>query len=92
VDARLLVLPWGEEGAYAQSRGHAVCFATVRRPPEVLDTLGAGDVFNAALIDGLLAGLDPPALLARANALAGRKCGMRGMDGLAADARAAGLL
>lgn len=91
-DARLLVLPWGEDGAYAQSRGGALCFEPARTPPRVRDTLGAGDAFNAGLIDGLLAGLDPPVLLARANALAGHKCGMPGMNGIVASARASGVL
>lgn len=91
-DARLLVLPWGEEGAYAQTRGAPVCFAPACEPSRVRDTLGAGDVFNAALIDGLLAGLDTGALLARCNGLAGFKCGLVGFDGLVADARSAGIL
>jgi ketohexokinase len=90
--ARLLVLPWGRDGAYAQERGGDVRFACARPPPIVTDTLGAGDVFNAALIDGLLAGLDTGELLARANGLAGHKCGLKGLDGLVASARRAGLL
>jgi ketohexokinase len=91
-DARLLVLPWGEEGAYAQARGEDLCFAPARPPPEVRDTLGAGDVFNAALVDGLLAELSVPELLLRCNLLAGHKCGMMGLDGLVAGARGAGIL
>lgn len=90
--ARLLVLPWGEEGAYAQTRGGPVCFSPAFEPSQVRDTLGAGDVFNAALIDGLLAGLDPRVLLARCNGLAGYKCGLPGFDGLVAGARGAGIL
>jgi len=91
-NARLLVLPWGEEGAYAQSRGGEVCFAPPHKPPKVRDTLGAGDVFNAALVDGLLAGLALPDLLARCNKLAGHKCGRMGLDDLVASAREAGVL
>lgn len=91
-DAGLLILPWGEEGAYAQSRGGEICFAPAHRPPLVRDTLGAGDVFNAAAVDGLLAGFAPPALLDHCNALAGHKCGVLGLDGLVASAHEAGLL
>ena len=91
-DAELLILPWGEEGAYAQPRTGGVCFAPAHRPPKVRDTLGAGDVFNAAVVDGLLAGLAPPALLERCNALAGHKCGMLGLDDLVTSARQAGVL
>jgi len=91
-DAELLILPWGEVGAYAQPRVGEICFAPAHKPPRVRDTLGAGDVFNAAVIDGLLAGLAPPALLDHCNALAGHKCGLLGLDDLVTSARAAGVL
>lgn len=90
--ASLLILAWGADGAYAQARGGGLCRAPAYAPPRVADTLGAGDLFNAAVIDGLLAGLDLPALLARATRLAGHKCGLVGLDGVVASARAAGLL
>lgn len=91
-EAKLLVLAWGEGGAYGWPRGGDVCFVPAYIPPRIRDTLAAGDVFNAGLIDGLLAGLSPRELLSRANKLAGHKCGMRGMDGVVSSARAAGLL
>jgi ketohexokinase len=90
--ARLLVLPWGAAGAYAQARDGQVLFAPACRPPQVRDTLGAGDVFNAAAIDGLLRGLGLDEVLIRANRLAGHKCGLDGLNGVVASARAAGLL
>jgi ketohexokinase len=100
-DARLCLLPWGADGAYGLAAGGAEpVFAPAWAPAAVRDSLAAGDVFNAAVIDGLLewglqaaatdAGLS--ALLARANRLAGHKCGRDGLDGLVASARAAGLL
>lgn len=88
--AECLFLPWGASGAYGQARQGPLHFAPARVPAAVVDTLGAGDVFNAALIDGLLAGLGLEALLARATALAGHKCGRQGLTGLVASARAAG--
>lgn len=88
--AELLILPWGEVGAYGQARQGPLCFAPAHAPPLLVDTLGAGDAFNAAIIDGLLAGLSLEPLLARATGLAGRKCGQRGYGGLVASARAAG--
>jgi ketohexokinase len=90
--AELLCLPWGAEGAYAQFRDGRPVFAPAHAPAVVRDTLGAGDVFNAAIIDGVLAGLSLSALLARANRLAGHKCGQLGLQGVVASARAAGLL
>ncbi|KAA6185407.1 ketohexokinase [Thiohalocapsa marina] len=67
-------------------------FAPAHRPPAVVDTLAAGDVFNAAAIDGLLRGLELPVLLSWANRLAGYRCGRQGLDGLVAGAAAEGLL
>lgn len=90
--ADLLLLPWGAAGAYGQARGTPPCFAPGHPPLEVMETLGAGDVFNAAAIDGMLSGMDLDQLLARANRLAGHKCGRRGLDGVAQGAREAGLL
>jgi ketohexokinase len=105
-DARLCLLPWGAAGAYALATGSAApVFAPAQPPAALRDSLAAGDVFNAAVIDGLLAlgqgrgGLAAAAaagdgalaaLLARANRLAGLKCGRDGLDGLGAAARAAG--
>ncbi|WP_295541700.1 PfkB family carbohydrate kinase [uncultured Thiohalocapsa sp.] len=102
--ARLCLLPWGSAGAYALAAGAAApVFAPAQAPAALRDSLAAGDVFNAAIIDALLArgggrkGLDTAvddaalaALLARANRLAGCKCGRDGLDGLVAAARAAG--
>ena len=91
-DARLLVLPWGEDGAYAQASDGDIYHSPAHRPKQVRDTLGAGDVFNAALIDGLLSELPLPVLLARCTALAGHKCGLMGLDALVESAHGAGVL
>lgn len=99
-DAALCLLPWGAQGAYGLARGGAVVFAPAHPPAVLHDSLAAGDVFNAAIIDGLMASgvrsvadvgsADLRALLERANRLAGCKCGMKGLDGLAAAARGSG--
>lgn len=88
--AALVILPWGAEGAYATGDGGARYRAPAYAPAALVDTLAAGDVFNAAVIDGLLAGRGLPELIERANRLAGLKCGRRGLAGLVAEARAAG--
>lgn len=90
VSAELLFLAWGEGGAYGQARGGPVQHARSYAPSRVVDTLGAGDVFNSALIDGLLAGTALDALLERANRLAGHKCGRRGLHRLVVSARSEG--
>ncbi|MGB5832248.1 MAG: PfkB family carbohydrate kinase [Thiohalocapsa sp.] len=92
--AELCVLPWGADGAYGiwGEGGGEIVFAPAHAPAVLADTLAAGDVFNAALIDGLLHGLALPALLARANRIAGHKCGRHGLDGLVDSALHTGLL
>lgn len=58
--ARLVVVTKGAAGAEVyRSQGH---FEVAAKPAQVVDTVGAGDTFNA----GLLAGLDRDGLLTRA--------------------------
>ncbi len=88
--AGLLVLGWGAEGAWLLVRGGQPRFVPAAAPARVVDTLGAGDVLNAGLIDALIRGLAPEAALTAAVRLAGIKCARVGLDGLAAAARAQG--
>jgi ketohexokinase len=81
---KYLFCSWGETGAAAVSPDGVEHHCAAALPPSVVETLGAGDVFNAGVIDGLLRGLELGEVLAAACALAGRKCGQRGFDGLAA--------
>lgn len=77
--ASRLVCAWGEAGAWAvdgQVEYHSPAFAPVR----VVDTLGAGDTFNAGMIDALVRDQDLPAALEQACRLAGQKCGHHGLD------------
>lgn len=90
-DARLMVLGWGAAGAWLLVRGEPPLHLPARRPERVVDSLGAGDVLNAGMIDGLVRGLSPADALARAVALAGLKCGRLGLDGLSAVARQSGV-
>ncbi|MEA3644171.1 MAG: PfkB family carbohydrate kinase, partial [Lamprobacter sp.] len=81
-DATLLILPWGAKGAYALTEARELLFAPAHPPETLVDTIAAGDVFNAAVIDALLQGAELAEVLERANALAGRSCGQLGIDGL----------
>jgi ketohexokinase len=78
-----LACGWGERGAYAMDRDGRTLFTPAFAPHRVVDTLGAGDVFNAGVIDGLARGLGLNNALIAAARLAGRKCGQHGLDGLA---------
>ena len=73
---------WGERGAWGMTAGGGILHAPAFPPPRLVDTLGAGDVFNAAAIDQRLRGADLPRILEAACRLAGRKCGQPGFDGI----------
>lgn len=72
------VVAWGEDGAYGLSRngehGHSQAFP----PPRLVDTLGAGDTFNAGLIAALANGAALVQALQAGCRLAGHKCGIEG--------------
>jgi ketohexokinase len=74
------ILAWGEAGAYALDRDGRHCHSPAHPPPRVVDTLGAGDVFNAGVIDALVRQETLAAALERGCRLAGRKCGHEGLD------------
>ncbi len=77
-----LFCAWGERGAFAMDKRGQLYRSPAFPPSEVVDTLGAGDVFNAAVIDGMLQGRPTERVLADACRLAGRKCGRQGLDGI----------
>jgi ketohexokinase len=80
--AGLLFAAWGEVGGWLDEGKAGQCHLPAQPPAQLIDTLGAGDVFNAGLIDALVNGKAPRDALAWANQLAGRKCGRQGLDGL----------
>jgi ketohexokinase len=72
----------GENGAVCLDRQGRFTRETAASPARVVDTLGAGDTFNAGVIDGYLARQDAATVLHQACALAVKKCGRPGLDGL----------
>jgi len=71
-------LAWGAGGAWCRSVGGDIFHASAPAV-EVVDSLGAGDVFNAGVIDGLLRGLPLGDVLAGAVKLASAKCAREGL-------------
>jgi len=74
-----LVCAWGDQGAWGIDRDGIELHAPACPPPLVADTLGAGDTFNAGVIDARLRGEPLAAVLAHACRLAGEKCGVEGL-------------
>lgn len=71
---------WGEKGAHGLDRQGQILHTPASPPEKVVDTLGAGDVFNAGLIDQLVQGRTLDTALHEASRLAGKKCGIHGLD------------
>lgn len=78
----LRVCAWGETGAYARTPDGGRLQAFAYPPEVVVDTLGAGDAFNAGLLDALIRGRSAVDALEDASRLAGAKCGLVGFEGL----------
>ena len=78
----LLFAAWGEAGGWLDDGAGPPRHRPAVTPSSVVDTLGAGDVFNAGVIHGLLQGGAPDAALSLAVELSGRKCGQVGFEGL----------
>lgn len=79
----IVVCAWGADGAAAGMDGRS--FSCDAFPPgHIVDTLGAGDTFNAAFIYGRLGAMDVQKSLQFANFVAGCKVGQKGFRGIGA--------
>jgi ketohexokinase len=77
-----LVCTLGSKGAIALSREGEAVHSDASPPPRLVDTIAAGDAFNAAMIDMRQRGASLAAALRFACRLAGNKCGQAGLRGL----------
>lgn len=78
----VMTCSWGAEGAWGLDGFGKPLQTRAPKVPQVRDTLGAGDAFNAAVIHGMLSNIALPALLDGACRLAARKVGQVGFGGL----------
>jgi ketohexokinase len=72
---------WGSEGAWCIDRDGNVFHAAVGLDQPAVDTLGAGDVFNAGVMHARGNGRAPESALQFAVELAARKCCHQGLEG-----------
>ena len=70
---------WGERGAWAVDRDGSLLHAAAPVLHRVVDTVGAGDVFNAAILHALADGQSLDRALPAAVALASAKCSRDGL-------------
>ena len=73
-----VLLTAGAQGALIDGDAGQAEISPAPEPDPFVDTVGAGDAFSAAAIDGIMKGLPVQALIARASRFAARVCGLRG--------------
>jgi len=82
---RFVICAWGESGAAGaqlQDGEWTFCESKAKSLGTVVDTLGAGDTFNAGVIHALINGLSCKDAISYACELAGKKCTQVGFNGL----------
>ena len=77
-----LVCTWGKNGIWFKAIGGSIQHIKSEEIQPIVDTLGAGDTFNAALIHALTEKQTLAEAVSFANKLAARKCQQQGLDNL----------
>lgn len=78
----VLICAWAEKGADAMGPDGQIMHSDAFPPEKVVDTLGAGDTFNAAVIYCLSKGGTVQEALTFGCQIAGKKCGVHGYDSI----------
>ncbi|KAM9409160.1 ketohexokinase isoform 2-T2 [Pholidichthys leucotaenia] len=78
----VLICAWAEKGADALGPDGVIVHSDAFPPESLVDTLGAGDTFNAAVIYTLSSDGSLQEALTFGCKVAGRKCGFHGYDGI----------
>lgn len=74
------IVAWGEQGAYGWMENETILHTPAFPPANVIDTLGAGDTFNAGVLDRFVDRASMHDCLQFACQIAGKKCGAVGFD------------
>ncbi|WP_321324369.1 PfkB family carbohydrate kinase [Thiomicrorhabdus sp.] len=77
-----LVCTWGEDGVWLKAPGGSIEHVEAEQVNPVIDTLGAGDTFNAGLIHALTEKQPLADAVSYASKLAAKKCLQPGLDNL----------
>ncbi len=77
-----LVCTWGAQGVWYQSPNQPTQHLDAINVHPIIDTLGAGDTFNAGLISALIEKNDLSIACKKANELAAKKIQKKGLDNL----------
>ncbi|MDX1795122.1 MAG: PfkB family carbohydrate kinase [Hydrogenovibrio sp.] len=77
-----MICTWGKQGAWYCSADGEIQHQSIHEIPQTIDTLGAGDTFNAAVIDALLQKQTLAEAVESGSKLAARKCQQVGFDDL----------
>ncbi|KAL4223636.1 hypothetical protein ACF0H5_017104 [Mactra antiquata] len=78
----VVICAWGEDGAAAFNGSHDIVTSNIFPPEKVIDTLGAGDTFNASTVLALNSGKSIKEAITYGCKVAGAKCGVNGYDGI----------
>jgi len=79
--SRQATCTWGDQGAYGWQNGEMI-YSAAAKIDHIVDTLGAGDTFNAGMIDSLLTQKSLNDSLQFAGRLAASKCQQYGFENL----------
>lgn len=82
VDNNTLICSWGDSGAVGMDQAGRIFAQAAWQPESLVDTVGAGDTFNAGIIHAFNSGWTLSQALSYACELSGRKVAQQGLDNL----------